>query len=61
MIKFLKSISFFSVSMDRLIQENKNTKKMIQNAIEKRLQNGTIKPFDHCVLTGADVGTQALK
>lgn len=47
--------------MDNLIQETENTKKTIQSAIERRLQNGTIRPFNHCVLTGAYTGTQALE
>ncbi|XP_025202615.1 fatty acid synthase-like [Melanaphis sacchari] len=61
LLKFLKDISFFSVSMDRVISECKETKQTIQKLIEHGLQNGTIKPFDRYVLTGVCTGTQALE
>ncbi|XP_060836307.1 fatty acid synthase-like [Rhopalosiphum padi] len=59
--KFLNNISFFSVGMDRVIAECEETKRVIQHLIEHGLRNGTIKPFDRYVLTGACTGTQALE
>ncbi|VVC29215.1 Hypothetical protein CINCED_3A015604 [Cinara cedri] len=61
LIRFLNDASFFSVSTERLIQETENTKKNIKNLIERRLQNGTIRSFDRCVITGACTGAQALE
>lgn len=61
MEKFLKDISFFSISMDRIIAESDETKKAIKSALERGLQNGTVKPFDRFVLKGACTGTQALE
>jgi len=58
---FLNSISFFSIGMGRLMTECEETKQVIQKSIEQGLQNGTIKPFDRHVLTGACTGTQALE
>jgi len=60
-LKFLKCISFFSIGMDRIMAECEETKRAIQKLIEQGLHNGTIKPFDRHVLTGACTGTQALE
>lgn len=59
--KFLDSVSLFAVGMERLIGESDETKRNIRNAIERGLQNGTVKPFDLHVMTGACTGTQALE
>lgn len=47
--------------MDRIIDECEEKKLRIKKAIELGLQNGTIKPFDRHVLTGACTGAQALE
>lgn len=58
---FINSMSFFSIGMDRIMAECEETKQTIKKLIEQGLQNGTIKPFDRYVLTGACTGTQALE
>ncbi|XP_025423656.1 fatty acid synthase-like [Sipha flava] len=59
--KFLRNISFYAISMERIIEETEETKRRIQKLIENGLQNGTIKSFDRCVLEGACSGIQALE
>lgn len=59
MLTFLRNVSMFSVGMDRILAENEGMKRNIQMSIERGLRNGTVKPFDRRVLTGACTGTQA--
>jgi len=59
MLTFLRNVSMFSVGMERILAENEGLKKNIRNSIERGLQNGTVRPFDRRVLTGACTGSQA--
>lgn len=54
-------MSFYSISMERIIESSEETKKIIQNALEQGLLNGTVKPFERCVLTGSCTGMQVLE
>lgn len=61
MLTFLQNVSLFSIGMNRLLMENEEIKKSIQNSVERGLENGTVKPFDRYVMTGACTGTRALE
>lgn len=58
---FLLDTSFYSISMERIINESEETKKSIQKSIDRELQSGRIKPFDRYLLTGGCTGVQALE
>lgn len=47
--------------MERIIDENDETKKKIQKSIDRELQSGRIKPFDRYLLTGGCTGAQVLE
>jgi len=59
--RFLKDITFFSISMDKIIKEREDTKTNIQNLIQHRLNNGTIIPFDGYILSEACTRAEALQ
>lgn len=61
LLSFLMSISFFSISMERIIDESDEIKKKIQKSIDRELQSGRIKPFDRYLLTGGCTGSQVLE
>lgn len=61
MWSFLLCISFYSISMERIIDESDETKRTIQKSIDRELQSGRIKPFDRYLLTGGCNGVQVLE
>lgn len=57
----MKTIQFFGISPDGLLAASSEMKLKVQNAVQKGIDLGIVKPFDRHVLSGPCTGEQAIK
>jgi len=61
LVIFIKNVTFYSVSPDRLLAETSEIKLKVQNEVQKGIDLGVVKPFDRHVLTGPCSREQAIQ